>query len=378
MRIPHFFLLLFTSVLCLNLSGVKAQSIRFRTLTLPKETHWGNISALAQDKQGYLWLATQNGLHRYNGYEFTSFLPNPSDTNSLASNWVESIAVDRRGMIWLGTFNAGLDRLDPATGTFTHYKHDPKNQHSLSSNVVTALLSENDSTLWVGTHNGLNRFNPLTGVFTHYKSHKSNPHSLSNDQVRVLYKDRQGSLWIGTGSPFPGETPQGEGGLNKYIPKSDSFIRYLHDPAKAHSLSDNKVRAIFEDSRGTFWVGTYGDGLHTMDRQTGTFTRHSYDKTKPEKLSRPYTRESTAGDGVSFIIEDAAGAIWIGGYKSGLNRYDPLSGKLTHFEKDLKDEKALQSNAMWSATVSQDGVLWMGTTESSLFFLILPVVASSM
>ncbi len=109
--------------------------------------------------------------------------------------------------------------------------------------------------------------------------------ALSQNNVRAIYEDREGTLWIGTGVPWD---PQDlEGGLNKFDRSKGTFTRYLHDPTNANSLVSNKVRAIFEDSKGNFWVGTDKDGLHTLDRKTGKFTRYSYDPKHPEKLSRP-------------------------------------------------------------------------------------------
>ena len=130
-------------------------------------------------------------------------------------------------------------------------------------------------------------------------------------------KDHQGTIWIGTGSPFPnddGSAPD-DGGLNRLDKKTGKFTRYLHDPKNPNSLINNKVRAIFEDSRGTFWVGTAGDGLHTMDRANGLFERHLYDPAHPDRLSRPPLKPSPpypAYDHISFITEDANGNIWMG------------------------------------------------------------------
>ena len=106
------------------------------------------------------------------------------------------------------------------------------------------------------------------------------PSSLSCNLVRALYEDRQGTLWVGTGSEFYEDHGRSnDGGLNKLNKKTGKFIRYMHDEKDPHSLIDNRVRVIFEDSRGNFWVGTAGDGLHTMDRATGAFERHLYDST---------------------------------------------------------------------------------------------------
>ena len=124
--------------------------------------------------------------------------------------------------------------------------------------------------MWIGTTAGLDRFDSKTNTFLHYRYKANDPSSLSSDVVRAIYEDRQGTIWVGTGSAFPGENRVTEGGLNKLNKKTGTFTRYLHDEKDPHSLIDNRVRAIFEDSRGTFWVGTAGDGLHTMDRAKGT------------------------------------------------------------------------------------------------------------
>ncbi|MFD2999348.1 two-component regulator propeller domain-containing protein [Pontibacter toksunensis] len=322
---------------------------------------------MSQDQQGYMWFSRQTGLFRYDGYQWVAYKNDPADPGSLAANWTECVYADSKGYVWAGTFGQGLERLDPATGKFTHFPHDPSNRNSLSSDTVTGILEDREGMLWIGTHNGLNRYNPSTGIFTHYKQNKKDPYSLSNNQVRALYEDSQGTLWVGTGSPFPGETPTGEGGLNRFDKKTGRFQRFLHDPGNPSSLIDNKVRAILEDSKGNFWIGTYGDGLHTMNREKGTFIRHQFDPEQPEKLSRPYLRSGKTEDGVSFIHEDASGAIWIGSYRGGLNRYDPKTKKQKHFEYSKNIPQSLEDNGTWYAYTSREGVLWISTWGGDIY-----------
>ena len=104
-----------------------------------------------------------------------------------------------------------------------------------------------------------------------------------------------------------------DGGLNRFDRSTGKFIRYVHDPKDSSSIANNKVRAIFEDSKGNFWIGAVGDGLQTLDRSTGKFTHYYYDPAHPEKLSRPPLRTHRAGlDHITFIREDHDGSIWIG------------------------------------------------------------------
>ena len=181
----------------------------------------------------------------------------------------------------------GLDRFDPQANIFTHFRHDPNNPESLSNDSVTAVLVDHLGNIWVGSYGGLDLFDPKTGKFRHYES-TQDPSSLSSRMVRAIYEDREGTLWIGTG--FPWDYDRTDGGLNRLDRKSGTFTRYRHDPNDPHSLINNKVRAIFEDSKGNFWIGTMGDGLHTMDRKTGSFSeRHLYDPSTPEQTGPPPT-----------------------------------------------------------------------------------------
>ncbi|WP_162054656.1 two-component regulator propeller domain-containing protein [Pontibacter pamirensis] len=316
------------------------------------------ILGIAQDNQGYMWIATQDGLHRYDGYRYTSYYHDPNDKNSLSNNVTETVFVSKDGAIWIGTFGGGMDLFDPHANTFTHFVHDPKDSTSLSDNLVTAILEDREGVMWVGTHGGLHRFHPENGTFTRYQHNPQDSTSLSHDQVRALYQDREGTLWVGTGSPW--NSKPGEGGLNRFHPKTGTFTRYLHHPNDPGTLIDNKVRAIYEDSRGTFWVGTLGDGLHTMDREKGTFTRHQYNPDQPEKLSRtPIIGKNQ--DGVSFIHEDVTGAIWIGTQGGGISRYDPGTEKVVHYVRGTRSSCGLQDNDVWQAYNSKEGVLWVGT-----------------
>ena len=146
-----------------------AQDLAFETVSLPSGSAANSIIDIAQDHQGYLWLATYNGLHRYDGYEVRSFRPVVGDSTSLSHRRVESLLVDHTGTLWVGALYAGLNRFDPVTETFTRFQHDPQDSTSLSDNAVIALLEDHAGTLWIGTHGGLDRFDPETETFTHFR-----------------------------------------------------------------------------------------------------------------------------------------------------------------------------------------------------------------
>jgi signal transduction histidine kinase/ligand-binding sensor domain-containing protein len=346
-----------------------SQKIMFNKIFPPEGKTFEHVTGIVQDQQGYMWFASKKGLYRYDGYYMKSYKNNPLNTNSLVSNILESICTDPDGMIWVGSLGAGLDRLDPSTGNFAHFHHNSKDPASLSNDTVTTLLYDHEGTLWVGTHGGLDRFDPKANEFIHYRYDPKDSASISNNQVRSLYEDRQQTLWIGTGSPFPdnGGTPE-DGGLNRLNKKNGKFIRYLHDPNNPNSLINNKVRAIFEDTRGTFWIGTGGNGLHTMDRVNGTFKRYPYNPPHPEEISfLPGNKKISNFSHITFITEDATGSIWIGTLDAGLSSFDPKTQKVNHYGSYNDSTGEFSGYSAWAPYNSRDGVLWISNLRGDLY-----------
>jgi len=356
-----------------------SQQIRFNRILLGDENGWGTIADIKQDPQGYIWLSTAfKGLQRYDGTQLVSYTHDPYNPNSLAKDRVPCMQIDSSGIIWAATYGGGLDRFDRAKSIFTHFRHNPGDPSSLANDTVFVVLRDHLGALWVGTYGGLDRLDEKTGKFTHFRNIPGDPSSLSYNRIWNIYEDRDGTLWIGCGSPFfnLGESPE-MGGLNRFDRGTGKFKRYLHDPKDASSISNNKVRSIFEDSKGTFWVGSAGDGLQIMARKTGTFTHYYYDQQHPEKLSRPPLNDyPTAMDHITFINEDQQGSIWIGSLGNGINRYDPVTKQVTHFGITMEGDKIVSSKDtsggfhdvnLWRFFSSRDGLLWISTTNGNLY-----------
>ena len=333
----------------------------------------GKINAIAQSPDGFLWFAgsgdNNQGLYRYDGHNLIRFKYQVGNPNSIGEGNLETIYADRKGLIWIGL--ADLEKYNPVSGVFTHYRHNEKDSNSLSG-FVAVILKDHKGTLWVGTENGLDRLDEETGKFTHFRNVPGNPRSLSSNTVRTLYEDRKGVLWIGTGWPYDEDNDEKrkEGGLNRMEPDG-TFTRFRHDPANPNSLINNKVTALFEDSRGTFWVGTNGDGLHTMDREKGTFERLSFDSKHPEKLSRPAVKPLNAwADNIRVICEDSSHYIWIGTLSEGLTRYDPETKTVTRYNMG----NGFPDSSAYSGYVSSDGNLWVSTEWSNTLIQANPSI----
>ncbi|HET6768471.1 MAG TPA: two-component regulator propeller domain-containing protein, partial [Chitinophagaceae bacterium] len=206
---PFYFVLLF---LLMETCPASTQEIFFNKVLPPDGKLFMHVSGIAQDSQGYMWFATKKGLFKYDGYQMTSYINDPDDSNSLSTNALEAICIDASGIIWIATFGQGLERFDPATRIFTHFRNDPNDLESLSSDRVPAVFADDEGTVWVGTGNGLDRFDGRTGKFVHFRNQPNDPASISCNEVRFIYEDKQSELWIGTGSVYEGE--ENEGGLN--------------------------------------------------------------------------------------------------------------------------------------------------------------------
>ncbi len=194
-----------------------------------------------------------------------------SNPNSLVSDNLECLYAGAKGNIWIGSYQNGLNRLDAETETFTHFQHNNADPSSLCSNSIWALLEDHNGTLWVGTDKGVDTLNRQTGKFTHIEDKTEDGLALSREQIRVLYEDKSGKIWIGCGNPFGSRDPLLHG-LYKLDKATGKITRYHHNDKDETTLVDNRVRAIFEDSRGVFWIGTAGDGLHIMDRKKELFS----------------------------------------------------------------------------------------------------------
>lgn len=350
-------------------------NIKFEHISIEDGLSQNTVSAIIQDQKGFMWFATQEGLNRYDGYEFKIYWHEPDDPNSLSHDVLMCLLEDRRGKLWIGTLNGGLNRFDPLTETFTRYQKNPQNPNSLSHNYVRCIMEDSSGRFWIGTEGGgLNVLIPPADPeegekvrFIRFQHNPRNPHSLSHNIVPVIYEDKNNEIWIGTEG----------GGLNKVIREPGSnnpnkkkdirlrltFKHYTNDPRNPKSLSDNSVQAIFEDSSGVLWIGTKRGGLNCFNRQDETFTHYKNIPRDPNSLSH---------NNVSAIVEDREGLLWIGTFGGGLNSIQPqqdqVKGKLrfNRYQYNLNNPFGLNESSIWSLYVDRLGTLWIGTADIGL------------
>jgi ligand-binding sensor domain-containing protein/tRNA A-37 threonylcarbamoyl transferase component Bud32 len=332
--------------------------IRFRvfnTANTPEMTS-NRIKSLLEDSNGNLWIATTGGLLRYFGGTFKNY----TTREGLSGDFVLTVYEDRLGRLWVGTTH-GLNRME--NNTITAYTRE----HGLSRDYISALVEDNDGNLWIGTSGkGLNIFRDgNAGIIP--RSVKGLP---DNVDIRTLYKDRQGRIWIGTSGHG---LAVGSDGTNK------KFRVY----SQKHGLSGNDVRAIFQDSHGTSWIGTNGQGLNTFKNGVFSFsdsrqgflnspirsiledregslwigTRDGLSQLKEGKFIIYDTRNGLPVDSVRTVFLDriSMNTIWLGMVGGGLVRFKDGQFKTFGLRQGLKSEH------IWTIAQSRDGSIWFGT-----------------
>ena len=320
--------------------------IEFEHISVEQGLSQSTVLCVLQDRKGFLWFGTEDGLSKYDGYEFEIFRSVPGDTNSLSNNAVRAITEDRSGILWIGTYGGGVNKFDPAARKFTPYQNEPGNPNSLSNNYIHTIFEDREGLLWIGTFGGgLDKFSPQTGTFTHYRVDPANPNSLSNDEVRDICQGRDGILWIGTSK-----------GLNRLDTQTGIFKHYITDPGNPNSLSNNFIFTIIRDQAGMLWIGTYGGGMNKFDPAAGNFTRYQTEVGDPNSLGSNEVRK---------IYQDREGIFWVG-TAGGLNRFDEKKGEFTRYLAAPGGPGALSNNEIRAIFQDRSGVLWIGTTLGGL------------
>jgi signal transduction histidine kinase/ligand-binding sensor domain-containing protein/CheY-like chemotaxis protein len=318
------------------------RNFRFRHYSLEDGLSQVFITSIAQDTQGFIWVGTQEGLNRFDGYEFVAFSHDPEDPTSISHNLIKTILVDDRGHIWVGTDGGGLNRFDPASGAFRRYRHDPDNEASLSHDRVRVVHQDRFGKLWVGTDGGgLNRLDQETGAILHFRHDPADSSSLSDDRVFGIAEDRDGNLWIATDG----------GGLNRLHPPSGRFDRFRHDPEAPSSLPSDRVRTVFVDRDGVLWAGTNDQGLARRAPNGAGFRTFRHDPADPSSLSN---------DSVRALYQTPEGDLWVG-TNDGLNLWQPERAGFKRYRQDTSDPYSLSHSSVKSILQDSGGVLWVGT-----------------
>ncbi|MCH8495621.1 MAG: hypothetical protein LAT57_08325 [Balneolales bacterium] len=291
-----------------------------------------------------IWVGTdEDGILVFNenGQFKTRFVNDANNPLSLGSDSIRDMVEDVNGNIWIATYTGGLNKYDPYSGTFSRLSSLNFDKPGIFNNFYTLLLGENNE-LWAGTDDGLLLIDVDTySIINHYAHNPLSERSLSNNRVRAIYKDAGGTYWVGNEN----------GGVHKII-RTSNFTHITPDADNPKKLSHPIVRTFLQYDESTLWVGTQGGGISALDKETLQVKRQwLHDPSNPRSLSH---------NGLTALLDNPNGGVWVGTW-SGLNYYDPSTNSFQRYLSEPGNANSLTDNRIQSLNYDSKGNLWVGT-----------------
>lgn len=333
--------LLFVAIIFL----LHAQDYRFKHIGKEQGLSQSRVNSIIQDKEGFLWFATDDGLNKYNGQNITVYKNDINNPLSISDNWINDLYLHDDGTLYIGTLEGGLNVYNKYHDTFKRHVTKDNEENSLSSNHVTTIIKKDEKSLWIGTDNGLNIFDITTGKFTRINEANS---KLPSNNIKCLYQDKNNILWIGTAKhglvSFDNNTKL----FTLHTPKLDDGTYPVH--------GSNKIRNIFEDRKGRLWICTDGSGAAIYDRQNKTF-RYFFGK----EIVGP----KVSGERANHIIQDKFGTIWIA-TNNGISIYDENSESFNYIFAQNKKKYSLRDDNIQCLFEDNANSIWIGTGSAGV------------
>lgn len=297
------------------------------------------IDSITQDKYGFLWIGTQFGLNRYDGYSITPYLSQSDDENSISGDSITTTFLDSDGFLWIGTVAGGLNRYNYQTDDFTSYLNDPDNKKSLSDNYVTSISQDDQGRIWVGTsYGGLNLMHK-DGSFTSFHNQPDDNTSLSNNSVTSIVPYSDEEFLVGT-----------RHGLNLFNYQKGVFSV---DNWQTEVFSQATITTIYRDSKGSFWIATENNGLYHLNPE-GKISLVTMDGRSASVIQRTF---------INDILEDNDGNFWFCTASYGVVKYSPGKNIWQLIQNDPGSTARLPHNAARVVFQDSSGILWIGTEK---------------
>ena len=321
------------------------------------------VNVLYEDPEGLIWVGTHlTGLYEFRrdpgdamrGH-FLQYTNNPLDPNSISQNDVRAVYRGNKGLLWVGTRNGGINKIDLEPYKFKRHRIEDAGETETTRNRIHDLEMDEDNQLWLGTLRGLFILDRATGKRRQAPHDPEDPTTLSSPRVTNLFRDRTGHMWVGT---F-------DAGVNRYDPRDKRYTRYREDPDDPYALSSDAVKFITEDHSGKVWIATTMGGLNRFNAEDETFTHYRHDPGNPASLG---------SDHVTVIRQDNSGRFWVGTYNNGIDRFDLQNEIFHHFTADLENPQTLQGNRIGDIKIDSRGIIWIGSFDAGLSRVLDPDV----
>ncbi|MCY7296261.1 two-component regulator propeller domain-containing protein [Alteromonas sp. a30] len=292
------------------------------------------VRGVIQDQRGFLWIATEEGLDRFDGFNFEPFRHEPQNPKSLSSDVITDMAIDDSGNIWLGTFGGGINRFNPLTNQSTRI-----GAQSLSSDRIQSIFIDSRQHIWVGTfEHGLDRIIPDEEKIE-IVNYKLQGDAASHPSITAFTEDKLGRIWVGS-----------DGGGIRIYDASLSEWRAFEDVFSGIDIQNAHIRSLLADEKGNIWIGTASEGLYRFHLGTETLSHFK---------NEPFQSEGLSDNRVLSLLEDSEGVIWVG-TDDGVNliRDDDEVVQIRHSDTN---PNSLSSNRVLSIFEDTNGLIWLGT-----------------
>jgi ligand-binding sensor domain-containing protein len=331
-----FFLLLLADV---SYSFAQERDIKFHHTTVDDGLPSNIVNCVIRDSRGFIWIASENGVGRYDGYAFTNFRSKEKDTLTISSNITYVIVEDQQERLWVGSekgldlYNRKLDRFD---------------KHFFLGTPVRAIYQDRENRLWIGSDDGLYLYDQQFDVFTKPFEDLFDTKDIVYNTITSIIEDIHGDLWIGTSN-----------GAYLYQHTTQSFLHFARNPSLEGSLSENNVRKIIEDQKGRIWIATYGGGINLYLPETKNFKiyRHNIEN-----------GNGIASDLIPTLWVNEDGRIWIATDGKGIDIFDPETELFHHILHSPYNSRSLNNNVVRSISSDQRGGVWIGTYNGGVNF----------
>ncbi|MFD2034604.1 two-component regulator propeller domain-containing protein [Belliella marina] len=367
------------------------ESYIINSLTIENGLSNNHVTSVLEDSKGFIWIATYDGLNRWNGYSFETFKKESSNPNSLSGNFLLNLAEDKKGNIWIGTNNAGLVRYNVSEEKFYRYFTDPSEETSIPGNIIRSIKIDENDNVWVGTNYGLAKFQPQNNNFKRYQFPTGMASELILDTRRIISSGIdeiivQNSLGLFTVNiqndliqklnfvieGFEGVTFKNNEPLfydsfgNFWIGSSVGLIKkdtlgnvevFRNSPNDSKGISSVNISCIYEDSQRNLWVGTSNKGVNLYDRSKNRFSVFQ---------EKTIGSNSISNNIITHIVEDSQANLWVSTQEGGLNILNKNSSPFSFYIHNHLDENSLSSNKVGSIFEDESGEIWIGTKDGGV------------
>jgi ligand-binding sensor domain-containing protein/serine phosphatase RsbU (regulator of sigma subunit) len=305
------------------------------------------VISILQDSKGYLWIGTNDGLNKYDGYNFTSYRHDPQDSTSISNNVAITIFEDSAGDIWIGT-EGSLNLYDDETGSFKNFIYNTEltgTQADQFLNGVISIVEDEEGNLWLASIlKGLIKLDRRTNTFSHFYIDSTVTSSVNIFMDIIEDKTNKGKgLYLGTFME----------GLCYFDFETQKIVQIKPEDKISAELRKNQIRDIAQDDAGNVWIGNDGSGLFRYDTKTETFSSYKHNAQNSNSISSNQVRKV-------YLDPEQENILWVG-TRSGLNRFDIHANSFKVYKSDINDTRALSNDAVFDIYKDKSGVMWFGT-----------------